>query len=175
MWLRRCANHLRRRARSVRQYGIDPNRARDVLELLLTEVSEFNTDLAADLIICRKRQTDAARLGHTLNSRCNIDAVSEQVVLFDEDVTDIYPDTKQDPLVLHFADGLPVHAVLELYGRSHRLYRAWKFGKEPVAGVLDDAAGLPGDRRHNRIRQQCGQAGVRRLLVLMHEARIAGN
>jgi len=45
-----------------------------------------------------------------------------------------------DPLVLHFADGLLIHAILELYRRSHRLYRAWKFSQEPIPGILDDAA-----------------------------------
>jgi hypothetical protein len=68
-----------------------------------------------------------------------------------------------------------VDAVLELDRSPHPIDSAWKLGQEPVSGVLDDAAAVPGNRRQHRVRQQRGQTRMRRLFVLVHQARIAGD
>jgi hypothetical protein len=173
--LRRCATALRRCAGSIRHHGIDPDRAADVLEVLLAEIGKLNADFAAYLIICRKRQVNASGGSNTLEPGCDIDAVSEQVVRSDDHVADIYPDAKEDPAVLRIVGGLPIYAILKLHRRPHRLHRARKFGQESIAGALDDVAGVSGNRRHDRIGKQGGQTEVRRLFVCVHEAGITGN
>jgi hypothetical protein len=62
-------------------------------------------------------------------------------------------------------------AVLELRLSPNS---AWKVGQEPISGALDDAAPVPGNRRQDRVRHQCGQTCVRRFFVIVHETRIAG-
>src|SRR4029077_10624989 len=73
----------------VQANGIGPHRVVDVLEVLLTQIGELNADLASDLIVGSRRDADAARLCDAFKPRSNVNSVAEDVVGFNDYVTDI--------------------------------------------------------------------------------------
>src|SRR5262245_65722686 len=72
----------------------------DVLEALLAKVSKLDGDLAANLIVSRRRNTNTTGFGNALKSRRDVDAVPKDVLALDQDVPKIDPDPKQHALVL---------------------------------------------------------------------------
>src|SRR5262249_47319928 len=80
--------------------------------------------------------------GERFKARCDIDAVAKDVAVLDDDITEIDPDPEPDPAVLRYA-GLAVdHRPLHLGGAAHRVHDTGELGQYPVAGGLDDAAGI---------------------------------
>ena len=80
---------LCRRAKSIPDHGIGPDRAVDVFEVLLAQIGELNADLASDLIVGRRRDADAAGLGDALKPCRNVYAVTKNVMWLDDYVADI--------------------------------------------------------------------------------------
>src|SRR6516165_3432864 len=79
---------------------ISTDRPGDVLEGLIAKVSELNRDLVAYLIVGGRRDADATRLSDPLKPSRDIDAIAENVVALDQNVTEIDPDPVQHTLVL---------------------------------------------------------------------------
>ena len=90
----RCS--LCRRARSIPDHGIGPDRAGDVFEVLLAQIGELNPDLASDLIVGRRRDADAAGFCDALKPCRNINAVSKDVMGLDDYVADIDAHTESN-------------------------------------------------------------------------------
>jgi hypothetical protein len=78
--------------RSVQDHGIGPHGASNILEILLAQISELDRDFAANLIVSGGRDANAAWFGNALKPGRNIDAVTENVVALDQDVTEVDPD-----------------------------------------------------------------------------------
>ena len=57
------------------------------------------------------------------------------------------------------------HGVLHLDGAAHRVYDAAEFDERPIAGALDDATVMNGDRRVDEIASQRPQASQGTILV----------
>jgi hypothetical protein len=128
-----------------------------------------------DLVIGRRRQANAAGLRDALKPGRDVDAISEDVTCTDDDIADIDPDAKHDALVLRIIDRELIDAVLKHHRSAHRFHRTRKFGEQTITGVLDHAAAMLRDRRHDGVRQQHGHACMCRLFVNMHQSRITGD
>ena len=123
----------------------------------------------------RLRDTYAAGFGDALKPRRDVNAVSKDVMGFDDDVADIEPHTEENAAVFGIAAGKFFDAGLELHGSSDRFDRAGKLRQEPVAGVLHDAAAVLRNRGLDTSREERRQFGMRSLFVIVHEPRIAGH
>src|SRR5437899_2493993 len=141
----------------------------DVLEVLLTQISELYIHLASDLIVGSSRDANAARLCNALKPRRDVDAVPEDIMWFDDHVADVDADAESNSSVFCLTGCEFFDACLELQSGANRFDRAWKLRQEPVAGVLYDAATMFRDRRRNLIREERSQFGMRGLFVMMHE------
>ena len=159
---------LCRRAMSIPGYGIGTNRAGDVFEVLLAQIGELNPNLAANLIVGGRRYANAAGLCNAFKPCRNIYAVAKNVMRLDNHVADIDADAESNPSIFRIGGREFFDAGLKLCSGSNRFDRAWKRCQEPVAGILDDAAAVVGDRRRDTIREERCQSGVRGLLVLVH-------
>ena len=87
------------RAKSIRDHGIGPHGTSDILETLLAQIDELDRDLAANLIVGGRRDADATRFRDALKPRSDVDAVPEDVVALDQDVSEIDPDPEQHPAI----------------------------------------------------------------------------
>jgi hypothetical protein len=142
-----------RRAR-CRQIGdgfgaqrIDPHWPSDISHALFAQILESKGQLVADLVSHHPRDAESARLRERFQARCDIDAVTEDVVAVDDDVTEIDPDSEPDPVVLGHTGFAIDHRPLHLGGAADRVDDAREFRQHPVAGRLDDAAGMLADLR----------------------------
>jgi hypothetical protein len=88
----------------------------------------------------RPGNANPAGFGERFQARRDIDAVTEDVVVLGDDVTEVDADAEPDaPLVGDH--GLAVdHAALHFGGAADCVDHARKFREQPVAGVLDGAA-----------------------------------
>jgi hypothetical protein len=91
----RAVAHVRGNGRALGgDHGIGPDRAVDVFEAPLAQVSEMSPDLTPDMVVGRRRDADAAGLGDTLEPCRYIDAVTKNVMRLDNYVADIDADTE---------------------------------------------------------------------------------
>ena len=86
-------------AKSIPGDGIGTYRTGYVFKCLLTQINEPEFELIPDLLISRRRDADAARLGYALKPRCDVDTIPEDVVALDQDVPEIDPDPELHPAI----------------------------------------------------------------------------
>jgi hypothetical protein len=70
----------------------------------------------------------------------NVDPVTKDIVLFDNNITDVNADAEFDPLVLWHVDILFGHAALNFGGTSHGVDHAGELSNSAVPGILDDTS-----------------------------------
>ena len=70
----------------------------DVLDLLLAEILEREVELVANLVVYYPADANPPGIGQCLQPRRNIDAFSEDVVLFDDHIAEIDANPKPDAL-----------------------------------------------------------------------------
>src|SRR6516225_4537457 len=97
----RPSGFRRRRIGQCRGRGSWPDRIgvhgpRDVLELLLAQILEREIELAGDILLHARRNTQAARLRQAFEASGNVDAVAEDVAVFDDDVAHMDADAPLD-------------------------------------------------------------------------------
>ena len=125
---------------------IDPDRLCDVLELSRAEVTDLEIEPPLHLTIGVLREADRAGLGDALQPCGDIHAIAHQVaVAFLDDVAQMNADAELDAPILRHAGVALDHAGLQLDRAPHRVNDAPKFGKESVAGALNDAPLVNGD------------------------------
>ena len=119
-------------------------------------------------------EADRAGLGDAFEPRGDVDAVAHQVaVALLHHVAQMNADAQFDaPLGRHAGVALD-HAVLQLDGAAHRLDHAAELGQRAIAGALDDAAIVHGDRRVDQIAPERAQPRQDAILVGAGEPRVA--
>jgi hypothetical protein len=120
----------------------------------------------------RPRDAEPARFCERLQAGRDIDAVAEDVVTVNDDVTEIDPDPEPDLAVLGHTGFAIDHRPLQLGGTAHRVDDAREFHQHPVVGRLYDAAGMLADLRVDELAAMRLKALVRAFLVRAHQTRI---
>ena len=85
------------------------------------------------------------RLCDPFETHCNIDPITKDIIVFDDNITDVNADAKFDPLVLRHIDILFRHAALDFVGTSHGVDHAGELNESAVPGILDDASVMLSD------------------------------
>jgi hypothetical protein len=126
----------------VQANRIGTYRTGDVLEGLLAKVSELDGDFAANLIVGRRGDTNATRLGDTLKPRRNIDAITQNIIALDQNIAEVDPNPVQHPPI--FWDALvPLgHHGLHGDGAFDRIDYRGKLKQHAVPGGLDDTTAM---------------------------------
>jgi hypothetical protein len=125
----------------------NPHRIGDVLESPRPKILAGGVDFAADLPVCVVRDTDAARLGKTFQARGNVDPVSEDVLVVNDDIANMDADAKLDPQLLRDPGILLDDATLNFNRALQRVDRTGELHQQPVTRSLDDASLVFGDHR----------------------------
>ena len=153
---------------------IDPDRLFDVLELSLAEIGDRHVEPAADLTIGVLGKADRAGRGDSLQPRGDVDAVAHEIaVALLDDVAQMNADAKLDTLFGRDARVALDHGVLHFERAAHRVDDAAELDDAAVAGALDDAAMMHGDRRINQIAAQRAQSRQSSVFVRARESAIA--
>ena len=171
--LARCCR-CRARAKPIRDHGIGPHGTSDILEALLAQIGELDRDLASDLIVGGRRDADATGFGDALKPRCDVDAVSKDVVTLDEYVAEVDADPKSNTPVFHLAIDSLVDTGLKLHSSTNRRHRTETppRTRRPCSSRCDHH--VP-QRGRDSCPRGAPTAGVGRLFVDVHEPRIASH
>ena len=161
----------RMRARRPRSNAEYVNGLGDVLQRLVAEVGDREIEFSPRLGQDGARDADAAGLGHRFEARRDVDPVAEDVVAVDDHVAEIDPDAPFDARGGRLG---PIgHRRLPLGGATHRVDDAGELDEQPVAGGLDDAAVMLGNRRIDQPGAQCLHPRQRPFLVRALQLRVA--
>ena len=129
----------------------------------------LETKAVTGMVADRAGDENPARFGSLLETRSNVDAVSEDVALLRDDVAHMDPDTESHLPVSHSAFPLDFRRKLD------RLDGAGKFRQKPVAHGFDDAPPLPFSFGLDHLAEEGLNARKGPFLVGAHEAGIAGD
>ncbi len=88
------------------------------------------------------RNADPARFGDPFETHRNIDPVTKDIIVFDDDITDMNADAKFDPLGQRHIDILFGHAALDFVGTAYGIDHAGELNESAVPGILDDAPAM---------------------------------
>ena len=155
---------------------IDSDRIGDVLELDRAEIDNREIEPPLDLPIGLLGETNSTGLGNALEPSGDVDAVAHQVaVALLDDIAKMHANAELDPAFGRQVGVALDHAVLELDRAAHRVDDAAKVDENAVAGALDGAAMMRGDRGINQIAAQRAQPRQRSLLVGAGEPAVANN
>ena len=110
---------MRRRVRegALGSDAVDANRASDVLQALLTDISKAAIEPSLDLVVYDARDADPFRLGDPLQPRGDVYAVAGNVAVFDDHISQINARAELDAVLL--GDGIVAdgHLLLHRDGR----------------------------------------------------------
>jgi len=87
-------------AAALRHHPIDPNRAGDVLDLLVTEIFETVRHAIPHLLEYRAGDHHTPGVCERLQPCCDVHAVAVDIVLIDDHIAEVDPDPNFDALVL---------------------------------------------------------------------------
>src|SRR5258708_2212234 len=107
---------------------------------MLAEIIGSDRDLAARLFPRAGRQKDAPGSGLRFEPGREVPAVAVDVVAVDDDVAEIDPDTKLDPLAARHIRVALSDAALHVDGAANRIDHAGKLDEHAVAGSPCHAA-----------------------------------
>ena len=103
---------------------IDRHRLVDVLQLLFPALNEHHVELAPDLLVDLFGNADFSGSGNQLQSRSDIDAVAEKIVVVDDDIADVYADAKLHCGAIREMRIAFANLLEEFQRTKHRLNRA---------------------------------------------------
>ena len=123
----------------------DPHWPCDVLQLPFAYILESDIELAPNLPVRVIRDANATGLRQSLQTRCHIHAIAENVTSIDDDVADIDAHAELDALLIWHPGIALGHPALDINSAAHCVHYAAKLGQHPVSGVLDDPATVFGN------------------------------
>ena len=139
---------------------------------MLAQGLEGELELAADVVVDRPRDQDAARLGELLQAGGDVDAVAVDVLAVDDHVAEVDADAELEPVLRREGGVALAQGLLDADSAGQRLDDAREVGQHAVARRADDAAVVLGDEPVDDLAAG-PQAGVRAGLVAVHLAREA--
>ena len=120
-----------RRARSIPDHSIGPDRAVDVFEVLLAQIVELDPDFSSNVIVGSGRDADAAGLCNALKPCRDVNAVPENVVGLDDHVADVDSHTESNTRPSVIRDCKFLDTGLELHSSPNRLTALGNSAKKP--------------------------------------------
>ena len=123
----------------------DAYRFGDISQRPRTHIVEIKTDFGPDLPASIVGNANTPGFRDPFKTNRYIDRVTIDIMLFNDDITDVNTDTKFDPFVLGHIDILLGHAALDFVGTAQGVDHAGELDKSAVARVLDNASAKIGD------------------------------
>lgn len=158
---------------AIRQYMVNRDRIGDVPNLAIPEALIGTDQFVLDLLIDGPRDVNAARLGHPFESRGDVDAVTVNVAVLDDNVPEIDTHTILNPLRSGNLEVAIDHRLLNHNCRSDRLHRRFEGRQKSISEGLDDLPTVFSDSRSDHFPGDLPHARKRPAFVSMHQSGIA--
>ncbi|MGY3694529.1 hypothetical protein ACVIGA_004609 [Bradyrhizobium sp. USDA 3240] len=113
---------------------------RDVLHFLRADVGELHRQLVGDLLVHGARHADAADFGEALEPRGDIDAITKQIAVALDHITDGDADPERHLPARRIGHVARAQAFLDVDRATHGLDRAGKFREHRIARGVENAA-----------------------------------
>ena len=123
------------------------DRTRHVLDHLLAEILEPHLDLVGDLFAHRVGDANAGGWRHRLEPRRDVHAITEDVVVLDDDVAEMDADAELDASIVAHTNIVLGHRPLQVHGLAQRIDDAGELHQDAITGGLDEAPMVPFDAR----------------------------
>jgi hypothetical protein len=120
--------------------------------------------------VCIVGNTDAARFCDPFETHCNIDPITKDIIVCDDNITDVNADAKFDPFVLRHIGILFGHAALDFVGASHGVDHAGELNESAVPCILDDTSVMLSDFGIEKRLSESSQLRQRAFFVDPHQA-----
>jgi len=140
---------------------------------LIAHVAEREVELAGGVLLNTRGDADAAGFGEAFQARGDIDPVAEDVAILDDDVALVNPYAEVDAALRRERGVSLRHLRLNFADAAQRIDSAGEPGQQPVAGGLDDAAVIGGDRRINQLSADRPEPLQRALLISANQPRVS--
>ena len=121
------------------------------------------------------RDANRARQRNALEPRSDIDAVTEHVVVVEDDVADMNADAEFDLQLRRHTSIVFGHCALHVHREAHRVDGAGELDKHTVPGGLDDAAAMRGNAGIDNGPAQHLELSQRAFLVAAHQPAVTGD
>ncbi|CAN5303420.1 hypothetical protein BH18GEM1_BH18GEM1_14270 [soil metagenome] len=118
---------------------------------------------------------DAPGFGDAFQSRRDVDAIAEDVVVLDDHVPKVDAGVEKELSLLRKVGIAPRHGLQDLDGTAKGVDHAREFDQQAVTGCLHEAAAVGLDLRVDQLGTVRLQAGQRSLLVDAHKAAVPDN
>src|SRR6266536_712978 len=162
------------RGAAVEAHSVRSHRPRYVLELLLAGIVKNHVQLVTDVPVRIFRNADAAGLSNRFKPRRYIHTIAEDILAFDQHVTQIDADAKQHaPILRHVSIPLD-HELLHRHGTLDGRHDGWELHQQAVSRRLDNPAASTGQERINSrpvLAESLGRAG----LIGAHQPAVSGD
>jgi hypothetical protein len=140
---------------------------------LLADVFEGEIEAARHILANPCRDADPAGRGQAFEARRDIHAVTEDVIVLDDDVSLVDADAERDAAV-GWKRRITVRQCRLQFGRAtESVDDAGELDQQPVAGGLDEAALVIADLWIDHLGAQRLEPGERAFLVSLDQPRIA--
>src|SRR5712671_4098758 len=120
----------------------DSHRFGDVLQRMRTQILKRRTYLSTNLPVRIVGNANTTRLCDTFETHGNIDTITKDIIVFDDDITDVNANAKFDPFALRHIDILFGHGALNFDCAAYGIYDAPELNESTVSGILDDAPAM---------------------------------
>jgi hypothetical protein len=134
----RC--HFRRVLSGGEPHSEDPHRTGNILEALLSHVLEGKVEMPGYVLLNTGRDANASGLGQTFEPSRHVDAVTEDVAIFDNHIAHVDTHSKFDALLACDPRIALGHALLPFGRTSQGIDDAGELDQETVPGSFDYAA-----------------------------------
>jgi hypothetical protein len=168
------------RIRFWRRQGETANRihtdwARYIFQFLFAEIAKSKVELPGGVLLDSRRYADAPRLGKRFEARRNVDAVTEDVAVFSDNIAlmDAYP--KIDPTLRSQTSVALTETGLDFKSTPQRIDSTGEYGEKSVTHRLNDATIVRSTTRVDQFEPDRPKPLEGALLVHPHQARVAGN
>ena len=163
MFSRRLRCLLKRRR--IRKHSVNSHRIGDVLDFAISERLISANQFVFYLLVNAARDVNLARIGNTFKTRSNIDAITVNVVCFDDNVAEIDANPIFDPMMLRQRCVASNHVLLDDDAAPHGFDRTVENRNEAVAGGLDEPSVVLGNAGLYKVALDPLDASVRSFFI----------
>ena len=121
------------------------------------------------LVVDHCRNRDATRIGKSFEAGSDVDAITVNVSVLDDDVAEIDADSELNALCVRDAGIVLGHTLLHCHRAGDGFDNAGKLDKEAVSGGLDNATLVNGDLRIDQLAPVGSEPRECTLLVGAHQ------